>query len=142
VKSPIRVTQFDHSVDASPMSNANISFIKKRVVDISSRADEVMLDSILEIEDYQNDSNIIHKMDIEGDEWQVLDSIPIIDLRRRISLVADFFVGRLECACDSSGSQTHSIPLCRAFSREQCRWIRNPGRHCFPERARADPFAP
>jgi hypothetical protein len=86
----IRVTQFDHTVDAPPISDENISFIKKRIVDISKHADEVTLGRILQFEGYQNDRNIILKMDIEGDEWQVLDSISNVDLARFRQIVVEF----------------------------------------------------
>jgi hypothetical protein len=53
---------------------AALQIFQKKVAPVSKLDSEITLAGILELEELRDDCNIIMKMDIEGDEWAILDA--------------------------------------------------------------------
>jgi|NGEPerStandDraft_6_1074524.scaffolds.fasta_scaffold20613_3 hypothetical protein len=86
----IRVLQYDHSVNASPQIHVGFSFQRKRVVGTAQGNDDVTLTQIMESASLANDGDIVAKIDIEGDEWEVLNSTKTSVLARIRQLAVEF----------------------------------------------------
>lgn len=85
----IDVYQFDHSLELPPISHPRFLFSRSRVVaDEAEYADGISLEHILS--PLPEDADIILKMDIEGDEWDVLASVPGHCLRNVSQMVIEF----------------------------------------------------
>jgi len=86
----IRVLQFDHSVHSPPASHPKLSFFQNRVVaDNDDYEGGITLQHILSRQ-LCGQGDIILKMDIEGDEWGVLASVPEQCLRSVSQMVIEF----------------------------------------------------
>ena len=86
----VRIFQYDHSVRASPQMHEGFSFYRKRVVAAAQGRDEVTLTQIMDSAALADDDNIIAKIDIEGDEWAVLNSTRTEVLARIRQLAVEF----------------------------------------------------
>jgi len=82
----ITVFQYDHSVDAAPVSNPRFVFHKKR---IGPDKHQESIASVLKAHGAPDSGNIL-KMDIEGSEWATFDSASIHDLQRFSQIVCEF----------------------------------------------------
>ncbi|MGJ0510108.1 MAG: hypothetical protein ACR652_23905 [Methylocystis sp.] len=71
----IPVEQFDHTIEAAPTQHPLLAFHKKKVTPLPS-ADSVTLPEIIKRGSANSDAHLILKIDIEGDEWAVIDSTP------------------------------------------------------------------
>ncbi|MGO8866344.1 MAG: glycosyltransferase [Alphaproteobacteria bacterium] len=69
------VFQYDDSVDGPPVSHANFHFRRVRVaVDDSSEANTISLDTLLESGHHSQNKYVILNMDLEGSEWDIIDT--------------------------------------------------------------------
>jgi len=82
-----RVIAFDHTIDAMPETTSNIKFNKLGVK--AKLADNfVSLSSIIESIPAEND--LLLKIDIEGWEWEVLNSISDTEISRFRQIIGEF----------------------------------------------------
>lgn len=86
----LRVLQFDNSIEAPRGRNPQFSFYKRRIVGVPKLPDDMTLAGILELEQIGNDHNLIIKIDIEGDEWEVFDSVSNNILEHFRQIVVEF----------------------------------------------------
>jgi hypothetical protein len=63
---------------------------QKKVEPVSKLDSEITLAGILELEELRDDCNIIMKMDIEGDEWAILDATSEYSIKRLRQFVIEF----------------------------------------------------
>jgi Methyltransferase FkbM domain len=84
------IFQFDHTLEAPPVLQPRFRFFKKKVGPVSKLNSEITLADILELEELRDDRNLIMKMDIEGDEWAVLDATSEYSIRRLRQFVIEF----------------------------------------------------
>jgi hypothetical protein len=82
-----RIIAFDHTVDSIPNMSSNTQFIKLGVK-AKSVNQFVTLTSI--IEDIPEKNDLLLKIDIEGSEWEVLDSMSDKELTRFRQIVGEF----------------------------------------------------
>jgi hypothetical protein len=68
----LRVFQYDHTVDASPQLHELFVFHRARVVAQTRGPQEITLADIVASPALDGDTDIVAKIDIEGDEWKVL----------------------------------------------------------------------
>jgi len=68
----LRVFQYDHTVDAGPHMHELLAFHRMRVVAQARGPQEITLADIVANPALDADTDIIAKIDIEGDEWKVL----------------------------------------------------------------------
>ncbi len=84
----IPVDQFDHTVDAAPSTHPLLRFHKKKICPVAS-ATGASLPAL--VADAPGDRpGVILKMDIEGDEWIVLESASEADLSKIAQFVCEF----------------------------------------------------
>jgi hypothetical protein len=89
-KRGVTVYQFDHTVDKPPITDSRLVFTKKKI-STESGLDSESLSSLLKRHDKHNiEPNIILKLDIECDEWAILDKAPREVLRRFAQIVGEF----------------------------------------------------
>lgn len=86
------VYQFDHTVDAPITDNPQLIFARKKITtEFFANAESETLSSLLEQYDKHNTRpNIMLKMDIENNEWDVVDTTPPELLARLTQIVAEF----------------------------------------------------
>jgi hypothetical protein len=84
----IRVMQYDHSVAHPPQQHENFMFHRKMIGAEKNESSE-SLASVLRDYGEPGRGNIL-KIDIEGAEWDVLDSAPIEELDRFHQIVGEF----------------------------------------------------
>jgi hypothetical protein len=65
----IPVHQFDHTVEKSPISHPNFCFHRRKITPVGT----LETDDLCSILNYGEAGHAILKMDIDGDEWDVLD---------------------------------------------------------------------
>jgi hypothetical protein len=85
----IPVQQFDHSIDAAPSNHPLLSFYKKKITS-NTNADEISLNNLIQEIKYNGKPNILLKMDIEGYEWEVLESCDDELLNRITQITCEF----------------------------------------------------
>jgi hypothetical protein len=85
-----RVFQFDHSVERPPVLDPRFIFHKKRLTANAALDGGITLSKLLELQELRDDDNIIMKMDIEGDEWDVLDTVSEACIKRMRQIVIEF----------------------------------------------------
>lgn len=86
----LTVYQFDHTVEAPVTDNPRLVFSRRRICPEAGPESE-SLSSLVEQHDKQNLSpNLVLKMDIEGDEWALLDTTPPGSLARFSQIVGEF----------------------------------------------------
>jgi len=84
----ITVYQYDHSVEAPPLSNPHFVFHKKMIGSEQNATCESIA-SVLQTHGAPRDANIL-KMDIEGSEWDAFDAASTDDLSRFSQIVCEF----------------------------------------------------
>jgi hypothetical protein len=98
VQRNIPVHQFDHTIDRGPVEHPLITF-HKTAVKPSNGPGALSLDSIVDRHLAGCDRAIL-KMDIEGEEWRVLDATALSTLDRFTQIVCEFHflqhIGELE----------------------------------------------
>ncbi len=97
----LTVYQFDHTVDAPITDHARLVFAKKRISP-EAGAESESLTSLRRQHDRQNTNpNILLKIDIENDEWEVFDRTPPEILSRFSQIVGEFhyFEGLSDIHC-------------------------------------------
>src|SRR5262249_34085789 len=82
--------QFDHTIDAPPVLQPRFRFFNKTVAPGGKLKSEIALADILELEELRDDCDIVMKMDIEGDEWAVLDATSEYSIKRLRQFVIEF----------------------------------------------------
>jgi hypothetical protein len=70
----LQIYQYDHTVEGPPIKHENFIFHKVKI-DTVERLGSASLMSILERYQLSEPQSVILKMDIEGDEWDVLGSV-------------------------------------------------------------------
>jgi len=85
----IRTYQFDHTVDRAPVIHPNLSFFKRKIVSAPDEDGET-IGGLLDRYGSNADANLLLKMDIEGDEWQVLEHAERRHLRKFAQIVCEF----------------------------------------------------
>lgn len=84
----IRVHQFDHSIEEAPLKHPLISFHKLRVA-AADGPGAICLESI--VRNYlAGCDRAILKVDIEGEEWAVVETAPVATLERFSQIVCEF----------------------------------------------------
>jgi hypothetical protein len=87
----IPVMQYDNSIDAGPTAHPLISFYKKTISDRISSSSTTLSEIISRYDMSGTEKrNILLKIDIEGDEWRVLDATPECDLQKMSQIVCEF----------------------------------------------------
>jgi len=81
------VHAFDHTIDAPPATHPNIRFHRLRIAPDAGE-DRHSLDSALALGGGDEGEGLV-KMDIEGDEWAVLDAVPPGGLNRVAQLAIE-----------------------------------------------------
>lgn len=85
------VYQFDHTVEKAPVSHVKAHFFKKKIVaSIQNNNCEASLSSILREHAGESETFLVLKMDIEGDEWKVLEAASIEELGRFSQIACEF----------------------------------------------------
>ena len=71
-----RVHQVDYSITAPPLTHPNLSFSAERIVGENSKEFEfdVTLDELVTKAPHSNVSELLLKLDIEGSEWEILQT--------------------------------------------------------------------
>src|SRR5262245_37750379 len=85
----LRVLQFDDTIETPPVDNPRFLFQKKKVVAHAVPPDEISVAEILKLEDIDTDHDIIVKIDIDGDEWQVLETLSAEQMSRFRQIVVE-----------------------------------------------------
>ncbi len=86
----LTVFQFDHTVDISNEDNPRLIFAKTKIAASVGEGAESLL-SLLEKHDKRRKTpNIILKIDIENDEWDVFDATPVEALGRFSQIIGEF----------------------------------------------------
>jgi len=82
-----RIIAFDHTVDSMPKITKNTEFNK---LGVKSKSDDnfVTLSSI--VKDIPHENDLLLKIDIEGWEWEVLDSMTDAELSRFRQIIGEF----------------------------------------------------
>lgn len=88
-KKGIPVQQFDHSIDSAPSKHPLLSFYKKKITS-NTNVNEISLNDIIQGLKCNNNPNILLKMDIEGYEWEVLESCDDEQLSRVTQITCEF----------------------------------------------------
>jgi len=83
----ITVHQFDHTIDSGPVDHARVLFHRIQIAPFAAEGAEPM-SSALRLS--ETDAPVIVKMDIEGDEWSVLEQLADADADRIAQLVCEF----------------------------------------------------
>jgi hypothetical protein len=74
----IHVFQYDHTIEELPEKNPKFSFFRIGIADRDDIESRVMsLESILNQNGHKTCNNMILKMDVEGAEWDVLNSVKV-----------------------------------------------------------------
>jgi FkbM family methyltransferase len=88
-KHGIRVDQYDHTIESAPTKHDNLYFHKKQIAAKSS-LNAITLSDLLSAEDAPRSPHILLKMDIEGDEWNVIDATSESDLNSCSQIICEF----------------------------------------------------
>jgi hypothetical protein len=87
----IPIWQYDHTVEQPDNCEGPLfHFHRKRVVGRAQTPDELSLKSIFDEDGLRGMSNIVVKIDIEGNEWEVLESVPDAYWSRVSQLIVEF----------------------------------------------------
>ena len=82
------VLMVDHTVEVNPLSRGNVHFFPKKLVPYASDSNEIDLTSLVKLA--ENESRIILKIDIEGDEWAIFQQVPDEILMKLQQIVVEF----------------------------------------------------
>ncbi len=85
----IRIVQFDHTIESSPLTAENVEFFKTRVGD-ASLDDALPLQSIVATHVPEPPGAAILKMDIESDEWRVIEATDAEHFRKFRQIICEF----------------------------------------------------
>ncbi len=86
-----RILLFDHTVDALPAEDDGFTFHRVGLsADDAGDGTTLSLETILQAHVPQEASDMILKIDIEGDEWRVLERMPQSTLRRFAQIAIEF----------------------------------------------------
>ena len=88
-KRGIPVEQFDHTVDQAPSRHELLHFHKTRI-SAKEGQDSETLEGLIERYSQKNTPDILLKIDIDGDEWDVFDATPQDSLRKCAQIVCEF----------------------------------------------------
>jgi hypothetical protein len=83
------VYQYDHTVSTSPCHHDNFHFFKQGL-GVEDKDDLKSLATTLRSNRHESTSNLLLKIDIEGDEWPVLDSLNSNILSQFRQIVCEF----------------------------------------------------
>ncbi len=91
----VPVYQFDHTIDAPPISRPDLIFTKERITAEPARGAHT-IDELVRRHGTPGKASLILKIDIEGDEWAVFDSVSEPALSCFSQIVAEFhFLGNI-----------------------------------------------
>jgi hypothetical protein len=82
----IDIHQFDHTVEKPPSTHPRVHFHRKKIVAVQQGEDE----SLQSAQRLGGDALCIVKMDIEGDEWNVLEAATAEDFTKVTQFVCEF----------------------------------------------------
>jgi hypothetical protein len=85
----IKVFQYDHTISDLPLNHENFAFFKKMVSNVESEDTET-LSSLLSKNGLTSPLSVIAKIDIEGDEWDVLDAASEETLSAFSQIICEF----------------------------------------------------
>jgi len=86
----IRVVQVEEAGGSPCASEPRFTFMNKRVVKTARCEHEITLTQLLNLPEVCGDNELLMKIDIEGDEWEVLEEVCEADLKRIRQLVIEF----------------------------------------------------
>ena len=84
----IKVHQFDHTVQESPIDHANFNFNKNKWCEDQEDEQSISLENIIRNNNINGD--VILKFDVEGDEWKNLKKVDIETLKQFRILTGEF----------------------------------------------------
>ena len=85
----IKVMQYDANIDKPPVQHDRFTFRRAKIVPVTSTCpSEITIDAILSYLDSPID--LLLKMDIEGDEWKVIDALDVATIARFRQIVCEF----------------------------------------------------
>ncbi len=91
----VKVHQFDHTVEGSPINHANFNFNKNKWCEDQEDEQSISLENIIKNNNINGDA--ILKFDVEGDEWKNLKKVDIETLKQCRLLIGEFhFLENLE----------------------------------------------
>ncbi|WP_169508991.1 FkbM family methyltransferase [Amorphus coralli] len=82
------IHQYDHTVDGPPSEHVSIRFAKTKIVAVPESGGATIAEALAAVS--VDATDLILKMDIEGDEWQVLEGIDDVSLSRFSQIVCEF----------------------------------------------------
>ena len=85
----IPVKQFDHTIERAPSNHSLLEFKCRKISGIKS-SDAVTLPELVAQHADRHQPNIILKIDIEGEEWNVFDHVDSITLARFAQIICEF----------------------------------------------------
>ena len=86
------IFMYDHTIDGLPEKNSNFHWQKKGITgDLENKCDDLLsLAEMMSINNHDNLSGLILKMDVEGFEWDVFDNADDDILNRFDQIVVEF----------------------------------------------------
>ena len=85
----IPVKQFDHTIDRAPSNHSLLEFNCRKIAGVKS-SDAVTLPELVAQHADGNQPNIILKIDIEGEEWDVFDHVDCVTLACFAQIICEF----------------------------------------------------
>lgn len=84
------VFQYDHTVEDSPIKMPNLIFNKLGISNYIINNNFTTIEDEIKKNGHENNNNLILKMDIEGDEWNVFEDLSEIYLKKFEQIVIEF----------------------------------------------------
>ena len=84
------VVQFDHTVEGSPVEHACFCFYKQAIDELREIPGSTRLSDVIRNVGDPSKSDLLLKIDIDGDEWKTFANIPPADLRRCRQIACEF----------------------------------------------------
>ena len=88
-KRGVRTYQFDHTIKCAPATHPNLSFFPRKIVSIPGEGGESIA-GLLDRYGCGADASLILKMDIEGDEWPILEQVERKHLQSFAQIICEF----------------------------------------------------
>jgi hypothetical protein len=85
----IRIHQFDHTIDRPPISHPNFCFHRRKMAIIADEDNEDLRSMLRFADDASMTSKPVLKIDIEHDEWDILDQVDPTVLRGFSQIVCE-----------------------------------------------------
>lgn len=86
----LEIHQYDHTVDGLPEEHPAFHFNKIGIAADSSKTDLITLDEMIFRNGHQEKENMLLKIDVEGAEWDVFDSLAYDVLDKFDQIVVEF----------------------------------------------------